>query len=175
MLSVLFFFFSSRRRHTRFSGVTGVQTCALPISVAAHRRSLYRMRGPETRQRGAIGANEKNRLDQITARLLDGQRGKIRVVERTLGHDAVDGEAQLLADLRDAELRHGGIAAPLLGKPGMGVVDGALTALDCDIHLLALHAGAARQGRDTVATGKEEIEAQREGPRIGLKRRYLGQ
>ena len=24
-------FFSSRRRHTRFSGVTGVQTCALPI------------------------------------------------------------------------------------------------------------------------------------------------
>src|SRR6056297_3068879 len=24
------FFFSSRRRHTRFSGVTGVQTCALP-------------------------------------------------------------------------------------------------------------------------------------------------
>src|SRR6056297_1809971 len=27
----LFFFFSSRRRHTRFSGVTGVQTCALPI------------------------------------------------------------------------------------------------------------------------------------------------
>ena len=25
-------FFSSRRRHTRFSGVTGVQTCALPIS-----------------------------------------------------------------------------------------------------------------------------------------------
>src|SRR3546814_6098071 len=27
-----FFFFSSRRRHTRFALVTGVQTCALPIS-----------------------------------------------------------------------------------------------------------------------------------------------
>src|SRR5210317_2275286 len=27
----LFFFFSSRRRHTRFLNVTGVQTCALPI------------------------------------------------------------------------------------------------------------------------------------------------
>src|SRR5210317_2192925 len=26
------FFFSSRRRHTRFLNVTGVQTCALPIS-----------------------------------------------------------------------------------------------------------------------------------------------
>src|SRR3546814_6711959 len=34
VLSVLdvFFFFSSRRRHTRCALVTGVQTCALPIS-----------------------------------------------------------------------------------------------------------------------------------------------
>src|SRR3546814_6848890 len=30
-----FLFFSSRRRHTRCALVTGVQTCALPISVAA--------------------------------------------------------------------------------------------------------------------------------------------
>src|SRR3546814_4194215 len=29
---VMFFFFSSRRRHTRCALVTGVQTCALPIS-----------------------------------------------------------------------------------------------------------------------------------------------
>src|SRR3546814_4062865 len=29
---LLFFFFSSRRRHTRCALVTGVQTCALPIS-----------------------------------------------------------------------------------------------------------------------------------------------
>ena len=28
------FFFSSRRRHTRYISVTGVQTCALPISPA---------------------------------------------------------------------------------------------------------------------------------------------
>src|SRR3546814_3009046 len=31
-LGLLFFFFSSRRRHTRCALVTGVQTCALPIS-----------------------------------------------------------------------------------------------------------------------------------------------
>src|SRR3546814_2857510 len=31
----LFFFFSSRRRHTRCALVTGVQTCALPISEAS--------------------------------------------------------------------------------------------------------------------------------------------
>src|SRR3546814_18413012 len=30
-VSVVFFFFSSRRRHTRCALVTGVQTCALPI------------------------------------------------------------------------------------------------------------------------------------------------
>ena len=28
-----YFFFSSRRRHTRCADVTGVQTCALPISL----------------------------------------------------------------------------------------------------------------------------------------------
>src|SRR3546814_2878207 len=32
-----FFFFSSRRRHTRCALVTGVQTCALPISSASGR------------------------------------------------------------------------------------------------------------------------------------------
>ena len=32
LLCICFFFFSSRRRHTRYISVTGVQTCALPIS-----------------------------------------------------------------------------------------------------------------------------------------------
>src|SRR3546814_1767864 len=36
LLSLLYFFFSSRRRHTRCALVTGVQTCALPISVGRH-------------------------------------------------------------------------------------------------------------------------------------------
>src|SRR3546814_6149046 len=31
---ICFFFFSSRRRHTRCALVTGVQTCALPIFLA---------------------------------------------------------------------------------------------------------------------------------------------
>src|SRR3546814_7737677 len=34
MCVFFFFFFSSRRRHTRCALVTGVQTCALPISCA---------------------------------------------------------------------------------------------------------------------------------------------
>src|SRR3546814_6024636 len=35
-----FFFFSSRRRHTRCALVTGVQTCALPISMSGNTFSL---------------------------------------------------------------------------------------------------------------------------------------
>src|SRR3546814_9379938 len=31
---VWYFFFASRRRHTRYALVTGVQTCALPISLS---------------------------------------------------------------------------------------------------------------------------------------------
>src|SRR3546814_9192548 len=44
----MFFVFSSRRRHTRCALVTGVQTCALPISVedpAAERQALARRAG----------------------------------------------------------------------------------------------------------------------------------
>src|SRR3546814_19791527 len=49
---MVFFFFSSRRRHTRCALVTGVQTCALPISPArsAGRWSMHR---PAWRARGS--------------------------------------------------------------------------------------------------------------------------
>src|SRR3546814_9248462 len=36
----IFFFFSSRRRHTRCALVTGVQTCALPISCTLDQKLL---------------------------------------------------------------------------------------------------------------------------------------
>src|SRR3546814_4692870 len=44
-LLFLLFFFSSRRRHTRCALVTGVQTCALPISLA--RFPAFVTLGPE--------------------------------------------------------------------------------------------------------------------------------
>src|SRR3546814_2135005 len=40
ILVVVIFFFSSRRRHTRCALVTGVQTCALPISLLAYLLAL---------------------------------------------------------------------------------------------------------------------------------------
>src|SRR3546814_7508775 len=39
---VVVFFFSSRRRHTRCALVTGVQTCALPIYLAARIQKIAR-------------------------------------------------------------------------------------------------------------------------------------
>src|SRR3546814_15630532 len=42
---MLFFFFSSRRRHTRCALVTGVQTCALPISPAKDRAGVLTLPG----------------------------------------------------------------------------------------------------------------------------------
>src|SRR3546814_10322182 len=37
----IFFVFSSRRRHTRCALVTGVQTCALPISSIEHKLGIH--------------------------------------------------------------------------------------------------------------------------------------
>src|SRR3546814_8503867 len=47
--TVVFFFFSSRRRHTRCALVTGVQTCALPISRAG--QGARRPRPPHRERR----------------------------------------------------------------------------------------------------------------------------
>src|SRR3546814_17540221 len=44
IFSVIVFFFSSRRRHTRCALVTGVQTCALPICSASNRSKRPRRR-----------------------------------------------------------------------------------------------------------------------------------
>src|SRR3546814_5246097 len=56
-----FFFFSSRRRHTRCALVTGVQTCALPIS---RRRKLRRgepYRQIAARSEGGAGFGERRK------------------------------------------------------------------------------------------------------------------
>src|SRR3546814_5026270 len=63
-----FFFFSSRRRHTRCALVTGVQTCALPISIK--------------------GFEVMRALRKGQARpwcLQPGIRGEVRLVERAFG------------------------------------------------------------------------------------------
>src|SRR6188472_2971228 len=53
MIYFVVFFFSSRRRHTRCETVTGVQTCALPISgpAAGRRRGQALVPAPPTCRR----------------------------------------------------------------------------------------------------------------------------
>src|SRR3546814_3573272 len=65
VLVLLSFFFSSRRRHTRCALVTGVQTCALPIFMAAIEDGLYQ---PAMKARMAELEREKA---EITARLVE--------------------------------------------------------------------------------------------------------
>src|SRR3546814_16554243 len=72
----VFFFFSSRRRHTRCALVTGVQTCALPISPEAKRRALEAAAAAIRARAGEIaGANAKDmaaaRGKGLTDALLD--------------------------------------------------------------------------------------------------------
>src|SRR3546814_1413474 len=58
-----FFFFSSRRRHTRCALVTGVQTCALPISSAP--ANLPTAQGNPTAQGYPAGTGQgAERLDR---------------------------------------------------------------------------------------------------------------
>src|SRR3546814_8725497 len=52
---IIIFFFSSRRRHTRCALVTGVQTCALPISTGAITKSPAPTFGPEQSYTTEIG------------------------------------------------------------------------------------------------------------------------
>src|SRR3546814_11346259 len=58
----MFFFFSSRRRHTRCALVTGVQTCALPILsirwAAGNGRRWRRCRPPGAKGRGPMARAE---------------------------------------------------------------------------------------------------------------------
>src|SRR3546814_9436016 len=49
-----YFFFSSRRRHTRCALVTGVQTCALPICPQSKRDAVRKQR-KEAREEQAVG------------------------------------------------------------------------------------------------------------------------
>src|SRR3546814_3934082 len=69
----LFFFFSSRRRHTRCALVTGVQTCALPISPWRKRDSRSALR-PSGKL--ASNSHKSNVLPPMAARSEERRVGK---------------------------------------------------------------------------------------------------
>src|SRR3546814_12382283 len=67
MLDSIFFFFSSRRRHTRCALVTGVQTCALPISASRCGRSCAT---PWLRVPGWCSFAPKNATERLRIRFM---------------------------------------------------------------------------------------------------------
>ena len=99
-----------------------------------HAAGIERLRIAEARQGRAVGAQQEDRLDQIAARLLDGERGQRAVVAGALGHDAVDGETELLVDLVEREFGNIPIAAPLVGDQIERMGDGRFATLDRDVH-----------------------------------------
>src|SRR3546814_2762081 len=79
MLLICYFFFSSRRRHTRCALVTGVQTCALPISLVKAEATFVGTGMEETVARdsgAAITATRGGIVDQVDA---------TRIVIRAIG------------------------------------------------------------------------------------------
>src|SRR3546814_2125871 len=70
---LVFFFFSSRRRHTRCALVTGVQTCALPISLFAKAARI---------DRGSALDREAARIATAHSAPLDRASAALKLVQR---------------------------------------------------------------------------------------------
>src|SRR3546814_6394600 len=81
-LMCLFFFFSSRRRHTRCALVTGVQTCALPIS--GYARARRRVDGPADYLEKVVHGKLR---DQVISFQLKNQFEPLGVLENYLPED----------------------------------------------------------------------------------------
>src|SRR3546814_5530745 len=81
------FFFSSRRRHTRCALVTGVQTCALPISGLALASAAARTPSQEGTFNAAVRGN-KERHGRLFGRAA-GRASEDRSEERRVGKECV--------------------------------------------------------------------------------------
>src|SRR3546814_6460656 len=104
------FFFSSRRRHTRCALVTGVQTCALPISHEEDTRPGFETGGQqravvaEKVAPGEVGALEQidfghHEIADLVTRFLD-RLGKAVATERTLATRSEEHTSELQSLMR---------------------------------------------------------------------------
>src|SRR3546814_5619057 len=88
---VLLFFFSSRRRHTRCALVTGVQTCALPIS--EQQEGHDEIDETDAEEEGPAGRGHRGKGGGGLARLARGGDGRgvhlRRSEERRVGNECV--------------------------------------------------------------------------------------
>src|SRR3546814_2686228 len=88
-IGLSFFFFSSRRRHTRCALVTGVQTCALPIygetGAAAGADHPRRQRGGGRGRAPCDGPSSQHRLADRSGTGVEDRRSE----ERRVGKECV--------------------------------------------------------------------------------------
>src|SRR3546814_5221088 len=91
--------FSSRRRHTRCALVTGVQTCALPISLNAAKAYVYAVAR-------ACDRGETTRKDAAAAILFTSEKATWMALEtiQTLGGNGYINDYPAGRLLRDAKL-----------------------------------------------------------------------
>src|SRR3546814_470687 len=104
------FFFSSRRRHTRCALVTGVQTCALPISLPArhrhpdppvpHATDLPAVPESDSMELIARGADEILKREELEARLKAGRPLRIKAGFDPTAPDLHIGHTVLLNKMR---------------------------------------------------------------------------
>src|SRR3546814_6326457 len=108
---VVFFFFSSRSRHTRCALVTGVQTCALPILVA----HLV----PDGVAQDAGIVDDRVDAAEFGDRILDDARGILRIGDVA---EVGDGLAARSDDVGRGRFGRSGVAAVARLRDA-GVVD----------------------------------------------------
>src|SRR3546814_4299936 len=96
-LDCFIFFFSSRRRHTRCALVTGVQTCALPISNRDIRQDQFEQ------QKRAVEHNTRNSYQTLVAGITEIEARRLAVVSADAAYDA----SQVGLEVRSEERRVG--------------------------------------------------------------------
>ncbi|MNF89894.1 hypothetical protein D3C84_724390 [compost metagenome] len=103
-------------------------------SAELHVLRVDRQARAEARQRGAISAQQENRLHHVPCRLFDRQRGQLFVIQRAFAHHPRHCQRQLLTNLLDAQLSDRRIAPTFFRQQTMGIVDGLFATLDGYVH-----------------------------------------
>jgi hypothetical protein len=114
-------------------------------TVHAHRIGIQRLGVTKAGQRGAIGAQQKNRLEHVTGGLAHRHRGQLLVVQRTFLHDAGNAQAQLLANLIQRQLGCGWIATTRFGEQLQRAGNGLLATFNSNVHSILQNAGRTWQ------------------------------
>src|SRR3546814_360224 len=112
---LIFFFFSSRRRHTRCALVTGVQTCALPICSpdrANEPDPANENGGPEAGPPSSHSVGCRSGGFSFTG--LD-DRARIEALHRRIAVDQFDHGERCGIAIAEAGLQHTGVATLAFG------------------------------------------------------------